>query len=76
MYNALYAHCNTRIILSFLGGLTAVIYTDTLQAFIMIIGASTLSIIGESCFLRECKETWYNYTIQIHATGWSKLKYV
>jgi len=32
----------------FLGGLTAVIYTDTLQTFIILIGATVLMVVGKS----------------------------
>ena len=37
----------------FTGGLAAVIYTDTLQFFVMIIGATIVAVKGKQCSLNE-----------------------
>ena len=38
-----------------LGGLTAVIYTDTLQTVILLIGSTVLAILGEDLTLKTGK---------------------
>lgn len=39
------------------GGLAAVIYTDTLQALVMVVGATVLTLIGK---LSDCEFAYVN----------------
>ena len=46
----------------FSGGLTAVIYTDTLSAFVMVLGALVVSIKGLWHVLKKWTSSWNNFT--------------
>ena len=48
-----YCCCHGYLPVMFAGGLAAVIYTDTLQAFVMVVGATVLTVIGKATYYSD-----------------------